>query len=186
MMGHSLAQPGGFTMRFAVLVLALLLSASANAQQLDPWQLVGHTTTAHQGGEGVRTFTLACQADYGSAARMCTSEEVLNTIVWPTLTEAAWVRPTIVSSSTDGIVDASGIKQTRFYLSCQGWGTTSSGLTGLTVNPGGGLKAYDDLLTNVCSIPKPVACCRRVPEPTASLMLPVGGLACLGLAKARG
>ena len=70
-------------MRFAVPALAafiLLYAATSHAQQLDPWQIVGHTTTTHTGGEGVRTFTLACQADFGPAARMCTSEEVIDTI----------------------------------------------------------------------------------------------------------
>ena len=66
--------------------------STATAQTLDPFQIVGHTTTTHLGDEGVRTFTLACQADFGAAARMCTSDEVLNTIVWPTLSrnEPLW------------------------------------------------------------------------------------------------
>ena len=178
-------------MRFAVLVLAafiLLYAAASHAQQLDPWQIVGHTTTTHQGGEGVRTFTLACQADFGPAARMCTSQEVIDTIVWPTLTLQSWVRPSFqpVASGTTGpeALDASGVSISPFYMSCSGWDSVGSGRTGLMVNPSGGFKAYD-FATNLCADPNPVACCRRVPEPTASLMLPVGGLACLGLAKAR-
>ena len=113
---------------------------------------------------------------------MCTSQEVLDTIVWPTLTLQSWVRPSFQGYGAEAL-DASGVSTlTPLFMSCNGW--DSDGSTGLMVNPSGGFKAYD-LTTNRCGDPKPVACCRRVPEPTASLMLPVGGLACLGLAKAR-
>ena len=53
-------------MRFAVLVLALLLSASANAQQLDPWQIVGKYVGEYKNGEqhGQGTYTWADGSKY--------------------------------------------------------------------------------------------------------------------------
>jgi hypothetical protein len=42
----------------AILALVLLTPVSVNAQPLDPWQLVGRTTTTHLGGEGAHSFTL--------------------------------------------------------------------------------------------------------------------------------
>ena len=89
-------------MRFAVPALAafiLLYAAASHAQQLDPWQIVGHTTTTHLGDAGLKAFNLACQADFGASAKMCTSEDVLGTTVWPTLTSDAWVQPVFVGGA---------------------------------------------------------------------------------------
>jgi hypothetical protein len=178
-------------MRFAVPALAafiLLYAAASHAQQLDPWQIVGHTTTTHLGGEGLRAFTLACQADYGAAARTCTSQEVIDTISWPTLTLRSRVRPSfqpIASGTTSAkALDASGYEAAAYNMNCGGWSFSSPSFTGVQVTPDGSFPSFSQDLT-ACDVAMPVACCRRVPEPTASLMLPVGGLACLGLAKAR-
>ena len=176
-------------MRFAVPALAafiLLYAATGHAQQLDPWQLVGHTTTTHLGGEGLRAFTLACQADFGPATRMCTSAEVRSTITWPTLTSEAWVLPTWTDVRGDA---ATGIQNVG---DCSGWTSNGNQARGFLLSPIGAMGSTESQLglegfsqAPYCYTPQPVACCRRVPEPTASLMLPVGGLACLGLAKAR-
>jgi hypothetical protein len=45
----------------------------------DPYQLVGFSTTERQGNGGVLTFTLDCQADFGPAAHMCTTSEIMET-----------------------------------------------------------------------------------------------------------
>jgi hypothetical protein len=45
------------------------------------YQFVGFTSETFDGGQGVGTYTLACQADFLAGARMCTSEEVLKTVV---------------------------------------------------------------------------------------------------------
>jgi hypothetical protein len=176
-------------MRFAVPALAafiLLYAAASNAQQLDPWQLVGHTTTTHLGDAGLKAFNLACQADFGAAAKMCTSQEVIETIVQPTLSSEAWVRPVIIAVSDNGFgTDFSGVSTSLTALNCVRWQVLNA--TGLIVTTDGNVSfriASTGFLPG-CDTPRPVACCRRVPEPTASLMLPVGGLACLGLAKAR-
>ena len=175
-------------MRFAVPALAafiLLYAAASHAQQLDPWQIVGHTTTTHTGDAGLRAFNLACQADFGAAAKMCTSQEVIETIVQPVLSSEAWVRPVIIASDGNIGTDFSGISAPLYTLNCIRWERTNS--AGLVVTTNGNVSSEVPGTNNLagCQTPRPVSCCRRVPEPTASLMLPVGGLACLGLAKAR-
>ena len=72
------------------IVAALVFAVGAQAQTTDPYQLVGFTTQPFPGGSGVLTFTLACQADFGPPARMCTSVEVAETVVVPSsLTDRA-------------------------------------------------------------------------------------------------
>jgi hypothetical protein len=177
-------------MRFAVPALAafiLLYAAASHAQQLDPWQIVGHTTTTHTGDAGLKAFNLACQADFGAAAKMCTSQEVIETIVQPVLSSEAWVRPVIIAVSDHSFAtDFSGVATSLINLNCWRWQVTNSGYSGLIVTTDGNVSSITSTgFSPACGTPRPVSCCRRVPEPTASLMLPVGGLACLGLAKAR-
>ena len=94
----------------ALTTLAVLLFASAaNAQY------VGITGTAFDGAQGVFTYNRACHAAH-PGSRMCTSEEVLETVNPPTLGspgEIAWVRPVFKPSSTGSsslwLADASGI-----------------------------------------------------------------------------
>ena len=70
--------------RTLLIVAALFLGADANAQQCgNPYQLKGFTTAALTGGSGVLGFTAACQAQFGAGARMCTSVEVMETVVIP-------------------------------------------------------------------------------------------------------
>ena len=81
-------------MRFFVLFVSLVLALPAAAQQAcSDFELVGFTSTAHLGNEGVLAFTLACQADFADS-RMCTSVEVMQTVNVPSgLSSDAWVRP---------------------------------------------------------------------------------------------
>ncbi len=163
-------------MRLALIVL--FFATAANAQQLDPWQLVGHTTTTHLGDEGLRALTLACQSDFGPAARMCKTTEVADTIVWPTLTTDAWVRPVRSEGTNSDIISGEGVND------CGQWTLPSS--LGMAVLPSGAVYIRSPNGNGFsCGTPRPVACCKRVPEPSASLMLPMGGLACVGLAKTR-
>jgi hypothetical protein len=173
-----------------VLPFALLIGAeSASARSSDPFQIVGVTSTSHLGGEGVRTFTLACQADYGPAARMCTSEEVLQTVVWPVIEADAWVRPVFVSTSGIGgaEVDVSGVKGDSQYMSCYGWNDSTINYSGMTVTTAGAIR-FSDVMGNGlrCDVPRRVACCKRVPEPSAALSLPIGALGLAGLAAMKG
>ncbi len=59
----------------------LALAAPAAAQSTDPFQPVGFTSTTHQGDVGVLGATMACIADFGNGARMCTSVEIMEMIM---------------------------------------------------------------------------------------------------------
>lgn len=135
------------------------------------FQLVGFSTSIMKGDAGVLGFAQACQQQYPNS-RMCTSEEVMNTVSVPTLPVVetwAWVRPVLNGPSYEGptsaqtLYDASGIgpanmpNSVSVLLNCVGWSTGTSGNLGLVVNQNGGFR------TKGCSTPKPVACCAVMP-----------------------
>lgn len=127
----------------AILIVAWLVAGHAVAGQP-----VGSTTTTFTPDAGVKTFTDACNADFGGTARMCTSEELLLTAAWPTLGPGgSWVMPVLIG----GVVDASG----QVGGSCEGW--TGSGLKGLIVTADGSFSVDN------CSSSHPVACCLVTP-----------------------
>ncbi len=162
--------------------LIILAATASRAQTPDPFQFVGISSDTQFGNAGVRSFALRCQSDYGAAARMCTSEEILETIVWPApAAEAAWVRPVFnpVGGGGGVAVDASGKNDSPTNLTCDGWESTV-GVTGLVVLR---LAGFDTLL---CDTPRPIACCKRVPEPSAALSLPVGVAGLVGLSMLKG
>ena len=160
------------------IVAALVLAASAHAQTTDPYQLVGFTTSTSTGDAGVLNLTLSCQTDFGPPARMCTSVEILETVVVPTgLTGDAWVRPVYQPHQWDppgpGVIntlDASGTHPSGFggdadNLSCI---STPPGVVGrgLTVS------AQGQFVTSfACTTPLPVACCAPIPLPEPSTLI---------------
>ena len=181
--------------------IALALSAGISHAQdatgdLVPYvdtQLVGFTSTTVTGDAGVLGMTNACHLEF-SATRMCTSEEVMNTVAMPVLPAEtqAWVRPVFgpISSAIAGAmtIDHSGTVSSNNTSSvgtnasqgqsCRGWSSNSFGNIGLTASDEGGFSLLS------CDVPRSVACCARiivVPEPSASLQLGTGilGLAAL-------
>ena len=98
------------------------------------YQFVGFTTAIFDGGQGVRTYTQSCQVDFLSTARMCTSEEVLNTVVWPEVPGEirGWVRPVFQPTGALAQLDASGYagQGTNGALSCSGWSFSSATVGG--------------------------------------------------------
>jgi hypothetical protein len=143
------------------LVLGLAISAAHAGSFPDPYQLVGFTSATFPGNGGVRTFTQACQADFGAAARMCESAEVLKTVVWPTsLTGTAWVMPTFVPGDTT--LDASGVANNAASLTCAAWSYNGNNQSGLHVDANGVMSSSAD-----CSVARSVACCMpvRLPKP---------------------
>jgi hypothetical protein len=121
-----------------------------------PFQLVGFTSATFDGGQGVFTYTAACQAEF-PGSRFCTSEEVLNTVSVPLgLSGDAWVRPVFVPFGMNAggmiVLDTSGRDHTGLSrLSCFGW------------SPGGGLglivSAVGGFSFGHCGTPRAVACC---------------------------
>jgi len=119
-------------------------------------QFVGRTVQTLSGGAGVLTYSQACQTDFGPGHRMCTSEEVMNTVALPALSGGpSWVRPVLaLAAGGNGqyFVEASGVGTNgAAQLSCSGWNST--GNDGLTVDAGGSF----ELLS--CSAGRTVACC---------------------------
>jgi len=123
-------------------------------------QLAGFTSEVLLGSSGALNFTRACGAEYPES-RLCTSEEVMNSVDPPTLATAwAWVRPSFSPLATgfaDPIgVDASGVTGETVQLSCDGWKETTP-FTGLATDDTGAFGLQD------CAGELPVACCSPIP-----------------------
>jgi hypothetical protein len=119
-------------------------------------QFVGRSTDTFNGSQGVLTYSAACQADFGPGHRMCTSEEILNTVELPALTGGpSWVRPTFAPvGGLALVVDMSGVgENSTALLSCQGWNDANSAFKGVTVDAGGSFELLG------CNGSRTVACC---------------------------
>ncbi len=152
-------------MRAVLLTLLLiLLPGLGHAQQsATTHELAGFSTSTFDGGQGVFTYTLACQSDFGSTARMCDSVEVLRTTNVPSgLTGDAWVRPHFSPFSINGTsevrmaLDASGKRGDPEQLSCDGW--QPGGSSGLKVDATGRFALHS------CGNTLAVACCVPIPD----------------------
>ena len=134
-------------MRILAFALPLLIVLPVNAQQI---QLVGFTSTTSNGNLG-GTFgaTQTCQSEPFEGSRMCTTLEVLDTVVIPVaLAGEAWVRPV-----SNGLGDVSGISSVP---SCSFW--SSIGGSGLAVTAKGAV------VVRVCTTSTlSIACCAPVP-----------------------
>jgi hypothetical protein len=167
----------------------MLIAAHAGAQSTcAPFQLVGFTSAPFAGGTGVLGLTLACQAEF-TGSRMCTSEEVMNTVTVPSpLVGSAWVRPTFVPFATGNTQiyaqDASGIRGNTSDFSCGGWNPAENDQNGMIVDSNGSFDSFQ------CDQPYPVACCApvpiAVPEPAAMILQGSGVAGLLALAKFSG
>jgi hypothetical protein len=152
-------------MRAVLLTLLLiLLPGLGHAQQsATTHELAGFSTSTFDGGQGVFTYTLACQSDFGSTARMCDSLEVIRTTNVPSgLGGVAWVRPHFVSITESSgyryALDVSGMTDGGTRLTCNGW-AYSTGSVGLVV---GGLGGF--FSNQACQDLNPVACCVPIPD----------------------
>ena len=163
----------------ALATIAALLTSQLHAEASPAWkrglvpprfQLVGFTSAAFTGGQGVLGFTNACQAESFPGSRMCSSIEVMETVaVRSGLTGDAWVRPTFQPTGGNTL-DASGRNTNPAYLTCDSWrggqlgprtdnwGRVSpSALTGLSVSAAG------VFVLQGCGVAQSVACCAPVP-----------------------
>jgi hypothetical protein len=174
----------------AVATLAVIPSVVAAQTCTKQFQLVGFSSSSMKGSSGIFRMTEACQVDF-EASRICTSEEVMNTVTIPELSaQNAWVRPAIkpIGAGVISIMaDASGSDSADGRssslpgdLTCRGW-TTNNDYRGLTVSNKGGF------LTQKCDAGRPVACCAmiRVPEPPLAAIQGGAVAALAALARAR-
>ena len=80
------------------------------------YRFKGFAKTAYTGGAGLITMNEGCAKEFGTNARVCTSQEVLESSTLPTPSpfEIAWVQPKIVGTYFNAgqgrshLVDASG------------------------------------------------------------------------------
>jgi hypothetical protein len=135
-------------------------------------QFVGFTTTTFDGGQGIITYTNACQQEY-PGSWMCSSEEFINSKIYPASAGTAWIKPTYVpvgmgtgySDAFVAVHDISGmVRSTNSNstpgLSCVGWssiGWENIHSFGLTVDETG---KYG--VSNCANVYK-VACCSSAP-----------------------
>jgi hypothetical protein len=112
-------------------------------------QLLGFTS-ASVAATGPLALTAACEAEFPES-RICTSEEVIKTRSVPqSLSGRAWVLPAFQPIDS-ALVDASGLFGGVGSFNCQSW--QALGGTALTMDGNGAF------FPNVCSEPRPVACC---------------------------
>jgi hypothetical protein len=122
-------------------------------------QFVGFSADAFDGGQGVGTYTQACQASFQPTARMCSSVEILETVSWPAADPGVvgWVRPVLI-----GDADASGrSNDANGNLSCGGWGFSSNQHVGLGVSGAGSFVTPG--FNQGCGDARPIACCAALP-----------------------
>jgi len=166
--------------------LMILAASGAQAQATDPYQWVGFTTTTFDGsgnGFGFTSMTTQCRADFGPGARMCKSSEymdsdTLNPSGIPA--DGAWLRPSWRGFSEGRALDESGVARALPDLACEGWNNTAP--EGLILTPNGSFGHES------CATARPVTCCAPVPipEPAASLSLPIGAMGLAGLSMLKG
>ncbi len=138
------------------------------------YEYVGISSVQRLGDEGIITFNNDCYAQF-TGSRMCTSEEIMNTVNPPVISpaESAWVRPVIIGTAAVE-VDISGFNSSRAIspgfgdsLSCFGWsreGAVGIGpwlgyspvyLGGMSMDIGTGVFNLGN-----CSQPQYVTCCQ--------------------------
>ena len=115
------------------------------------YRFVGFSSGATNGGAGYAGMYALCQADFGSNARTCTTQEYILSPNAGAPERFAWISGVIVAVTDQGRpIDVSGVRAN--FLACEGW-TNSVNLTGMGVNAQGGL------LILQCQSSYPVTCC---------------------------
>ena len=170
------------------------------AATMCPYQWVGATSVAFDGsgnGLGFVGLTTQCRADFGPGARMCKSEEVMDsdTLIFSAIpAEGCWVRPSWRPISAGSTMDESGTTGSPGPLTCLSW-TSANGGPALVLAPTGSVTTQypnpsvpGNFIQTTCDVVRPVACCKPtpIPTPTSSLGVPIGALGLVGLSMLRG
>jgi len=135
-------------------------SVPALRQTIAPSQFVGFSAATFDGDQGIVIYTNACQQSFPDS-HMCTSEEFLNTKVYPETEGIGWIRPVFVPLSVSTTVesrrvfaaDISGVTNDVTSFTCNGWdpGTTASGLA---------VNSLGKFFLRGCNASISVACCK--------------------------
>lgn len=123
------------------------------------FQFVGVSSERVIGGLGYLLMNQDCHRTH-PGTRLCTSEEMINTIDPPFIPDTFWVRPSPVDVSDSGIMtDLSGVRGPADDLTCHARTTGPSSITGLAGTAPGGFLLWP------CERFLPVACCGPVDSP---------------------
>ena len=151
-----------FPAAIAVLV-TLTFAGQAQAQGGPPmmsgteYVFTGYSTAKRFGDGGYTGRNAACQGDFGSNARLATTEEFLTAPVAAPPTEDAWIRVTLFNTHIQFgealfLIDISGYPNEARRMSCVGWSSRGHNISGLMIN-------NDGVLTiGACDVQRPVAC----------------------------
>ena len=142
--------------------VALAVATSSSAQEPTEYQWAGATSSTTLGDAGFLHLQWMCQAEYGPTARMCTSQEVLESTNLSTGSlpnTEAWTLPVYVPSS-ESALDMSGLGG-DFEFTCDGW-SSAGDAHGLTVTSEGRFRQ------SWCGLTRSVSCCTPKPAPTTA------------------
>ncbi len=175
-------------LNLAVLMATVVgtLATPVNAQAPAPFQFVGFSSNTFNGGQGVLTYRNACQVDFGAQARMCKTNEFLDSVTPPSPAPGplvGWIRPTRVDVlatygfDSESLLRGDNGNEPASNFNCKAWSDGGSNF-GLTADHLG------KITQATCTQVLPIVCCKPipVPEPSASL-LNGSGIAALALMK---
>jgi hypothetical protein len=144
----------------AIAAVALIAFAGAAQAQHQGWtfEFVGFSSGTVLPSVGAMAMTDECNATYG-AARMCTSEEFLNSVFDQVAPAGpAWIRPAFQGFDGSTAIDASGVTGT---MTCIGWSSVG-GVSHLAVSGSG---TFSQEFCHIAA--RPVACCQLQETPAA-------------------
>ncbi len=152
----------------AILLLILGVCAAVPATAQDS-ELVGYTPTLRAGSFGILGFNEDCDNAF-PGSHVCTSADLIGgnlptRFPDPNANATNWVVPSIVETVVPSagiiiVIDRSGKTGSPANLTCDGWLSASSVVTGLTANDKG------SFVLAACNGARNVACCVPVPLPT--------------------
>ena len=121
-------------------------------------QLVGFTSTTHNGSLGLFEFARLCQLEFPNS-RMCTTQEAADSINIPTGLPAgnAWVRPVLQSTGGDSdkaIDTTTGLTGFPSHLSCNNWSSSSPSNTWGAI-----IKNSGEFFVIPCNTDLHISCC---------------------------
>jgi len=143
----------------ALVAIVLLSTTPALADPATGFEYVGISSGSTDGDAGLFAMHGLCAATFDKS-RMCTSEEIVQTVNPPVLaTGFAWAQPILTGTNYNPISMSSLVVEKYYGISfpdgidCNGWegGASESGLVLLTDT--------GQLRVRNCTLSNPVACC---------------------------
>jgi hypothetical protein len=133
-------------------------------------EFVGYTKATRSGQAGVVAFHQECSDQFGATspgARACTSADVIGSPLSDDFADdpnetSNWVLPSFVQNIGSSVVDASGRSGSPKNLSCDGWNSNLSSVTGLAMFDSG--IQMGRFLLATCNTQRNIACCAPVDE----------------------